>query len=496
MKAALLFILGAATAMAGIAPDQKYGWRYSLLEGSTLTDDCPICGRPTIALPMRGSFTLRLVEANVLSAIYALEDISFTAGGEPSRTYRVTGSGTLQIGGEVAVTQEGAMHVEIDNGSFTTDAQLASARGPLERLWPMIQITFSQTNGTSTQVYDLTLAAAPFREAWFSTTGGFTSATRPPADNHVSDGDVLSSAGRIVRRNAELTRRLGIMPGVPDLGLDAFDMRSGAEVVFSIETSVFSETLGPLQAGDCLSERGSIVATNQSLLSAFGIQPPVPDAGLDAMQFFDTAIPAANAAAGEVWFSIETEQFSETLGRLLRPGDLLSNRGQVIRSNAQLLQRFHPLDPGVDHGLDALYVWPSGEIWFSTETGFTGEASISYLGGDVLSDQGYVVFRNLELLNRFAPIEDKIEFGLDALWVVSDAAASVTPPRFTAIDTDRGTGDLRLQWQGDGHVFQVEGTLDLTTPWEPLSPIVPDLEFVEVGGLLHLPRHFYRIRQW
>ena len=496
MKTALLLILSAASVAAEVVPDQANGWRYSLLEGSTLTDDCPVCGRPAIILPMRGTFTLRLITDNGLFATYAMEDISFTAGSGPAWNYQVSGSGTLQIGGEVAVTQEGALHVAIDNGLVKTNAQLASARGPLERLWPMIRITLRQTDGTLTQVYDLTLAAAPFREAWFSTTGGFTSATRPPSDNHVSDGDLLASLGHIVRRNADLTRRLGIMPVVPDLGLDAIDLRPGAEVVFSIGTSVFSESLGPLQAGDCLSGHGHIVTTNQTLLSAFGIKPPLPDAGLDAVQFFDTAIPAANASADEVWFSVATDQFSETLGRLLQAGDLLSNRGRIVRTNAGLLQRFQPLEPKMDHGLDALYVWPSGEIWFSTENGFTGAGSISYAGGDVLSDQGYVVFRNLELLNPFAPAEDRMEFGLDALWLVTDAVTSATMPKITSIEINRGTGDLSLLWQGAGRAFQVEGTLDLASPWEPLSPISPDLEFRDVSELFHQAKRFYRIRQW
>jgi hypothetical protein len=497
MKVAILLLsLSAATVAGGGTPERTDCWRYTLLEGSTLTDDCPVCGRPTIILPMRGSFSLRLLDDNGLFATYALGDISFTAGGGPTMAYQVTGSGTLQIGGEVALTQEGSMQVEIDNGFVKTDAQLAGPRGPLGRRWPMIQISLRQTNGTVVQVYDLTLAAAPMREAWFSTAGEFTSSTRPPLDSHVSGGDLLSSSGRIVRRNRELTRRLGIMPIVPDLGLDALDLRAGGEIVFSLETSVFSETLGPLQAGDCLSDGGSIVTTNQALLGRFGVQPPSPDAGLDAVQFFDTAIPGANVTAGEVWFSLRDDQFSEELGVQLRAGDLLSSLGRIVLTNGQLVEPFHPNDPKVDVGLDALYVWPSGEIWFSTESGFMGEGSIPYLGGDVLSDQGYVVFRNLELLDPFAPIEDRAEFGLDALWIVSDAAASAAPLRIDAITGERATGDVRLQWQGGGRAFQVEGTPDLASPWVPISPIFPGREFIDVGALPRQRRGFYRIRQW
>src|SRR6185369_5471691 len=76
-------------------------WRYRLLNDSSLLDDCLICGRPSIQVPMRGTFSLRLIEQNVISARWAIEDIQFHAGDRP---YRVTGGGTLEIGGEVAVT--------------------------------------------------------------------------------------------------------------------------------------------------------------------------------------------------------------------------------------------------------------------------------------------------------------------------------------------------------------------------------------------------------
>src|SRR5581483_10674326 len=35
---------------------------YTLINGSSLTDDCPVCDRITIPVPMQGAFNLRLVD--------------------------------------------------------------------------------------------------------------------------------------------------------------------------------------------------------------------------------------------------------------------------------------------------------------------------------------------------------------------------------------------------------------------------------------------------
>src|SRR6185436_10949919 len=100
-----------------------------------------------------------------------MEDIQFTT---PGAGYRVTGSGTFQIGGEVALRQEMFLQVQIDNGFTSRLCYFTNTTTAVDRLWPMIDITLEQTNGTFTQVYTLRLAAAPLREIWFSTTSFFT----------------------------------------------------------------------------------------------------------------------------------------------------------------------------------------------------------------------------------------------------------------------------------------------------------------------------------
>jgi hypothetical protein len=356
-----------------------------------------------------------------------------------------------QVGGEVAVVQSMFLTAQIDDGFTNRLAYFTSNGGVIERPWPFLQIHLDQTNGTIMQFFRLDLVAAPLREVWFSTTAEFHAGIWQPPTNRVSPGDFLSSAGRIVQRNEDLTARLGLMPGVPDLGLDAVDVLSGGEIAFSIETDVLSETLGPLHHGDLLSNRGRIVARNQDLLHAFGIMPPLPDVGLDAVQVLDSS---------EILFSIETDIFSGTAGQLRR-GDLLSNRGVVIRTHDALLARFHPPPIPHDYGLDAIHLWPSGEIWFSLEEGFQDGTLGPIRAGDLLSDQGFVIYRNLDLVASFSPLEDLADFGLDALFILPGA----TP----LLNATRAGSGLLIEWDAPGAILQEADAL--TGPWRDLLPL-------------------------
>jgi hypothetical protein len=134
---------------------------YTLISGSELSDDCPICGRPTIVVPMTGTFRLRFLYQNPLVARYRVEAIAFHAGTTNGPEYWISGSGTYQIGGEVAVTQDSFLDVVIDNGFTNTSARCVNTDRTVTQLWPRIQVTADQTNGTSTTVYSLTLVAEP-----------------------------------------------------------------------------------------------------------------------------------------------------------------------------------------------------------------------------------------------------------------------------------------------------------------------------------------------
>ena len=462
--------------------EMRQPWRYQLLNDSYLADDCPVCGRPSIQEPLRGAFELRLTELNPLFSRYAVVNLSFTAGS--TRIYTIKGSGTFQIGGEVALVQQMQLELEINDGVATRVCHLKNPSPAVTGRWPMINLTLEQTDGTVTQTYTLHLAAAPLQEIWFSTGLGFTAGLGEPGP--VSGGDFLSSAGRVVHRSSQFCGALSPMPPCPDLGLDATDLLPGGEIAFSITQDIFSERLGPLRQGDVLSSRGRILHRQKELLAAFAPATPAADAGLDALHMPDT---------GEVWFSIGSEVVSKTLKVTLHRGDLLSSSGGVVRSYQQLFSRFHPPAGLTDYGLDALYVWPGGEIWFSTEKGFQDQVLGPVQGGDLLSDQGYIVFRNLELLNNFAPLEDVAEFGLDALFIVTDATPPPQAPRLE-ISAQPSTGSIRLTWEGAGRVFQVERSADPAIPFGPVSPILPGQTFEDSGVMNSRSRAFYRLRQW
>ena len=467
-------------------------WRYSLVHGATLTDDCPVCDRPALVLPLRGSFDLRLLDTNPLFTTYALEDIRFSAGHEGGPRYTVSGTGEYRVGGEVALTRQLTLKLVVDDGSGPQHAALAGDHAPLERLPPMIHASAKQTDGTDFRQLDIVLAAAPFRDLWFSTVHGMTSGTTPPPFEHFRPSEVLAIDGRRVLSNAALTRAFGIMPIVPDIGLDAIDARPGGEIAFSATQPVFSETLGEmLQPGDVLSDHGRILHRHRDLIAPFAPMPPIVDFGLDAIHDQDKQ--------GLV-FSIGTDFFSERLGVVIRRGDLLSSDGSVVRTAARLLERFHPVDdggtPAEAPGLDAVFVWPSGEIWFSTESGFADRVLGPVHGGDLLSDSGYIVFKNLELVSAFSPLEDLADFGLDALVVVTDTLAPLPPPATVSLNLRPESSGWRLEWTGDGRFFQVLGATAAGGPYLPLAPIQSNRALERTGWLSAHPDYFFRVRQW
>src|SRR6185369_5656081 len=112
--------------------------------------------------------------------------------------------------------------------------------------FPLIQARLMESNGQIAHTFSMELFAAPVRDIWFSTARSFVSTNRNTPTNKISSGDLLSLNGRVVKRNSELTARLGIMPLVPDLGLDALAVTHRGEILFSIPVNVFSETLGPI----------------------------------------------------------------------------------------------------------------------------------------------------------------------------------------------------------------------------------------------------------
>ena len=491
--AGVVFIM-ANLALAPTAGGQSSSppWFYTLVDGSQLLDDCPICDHLSIPVPLRGTFQLRLLVAGPIYASYAVENISFHAGNPGETTYQVTGQGIYTFGGEVANLQSLSLSLLIDDGVnpvlgyFTNDTSLVT------RQWPMMQVSVTQTNGTAARVFHLSLNAAPFREIWFSTAQPFTASLWNPPTNALSAGDLLSSIGQVAKRNVQLCGRLGIQPPVPDEGLKDVGILPGGEIAFSIEQDVFSETLGALHTGDLLTDWGRILRSNSNLLSAF-VPSPVPPAGpgLGAVKVTDD---------GMIYFSVQTSFYSAALGQTVQTGDLLVDSGAVVRSGAQLLANFNPAKPTADYGLSTVYLWPSGEIWFSTTQGFADTGTNFYAAGDLLSDQGYVVYRNVELISAFQPPAGVTNVGLDALYVISDVppqGKGLGPSQLAVPQpTNQPPASLMFDWSAAGHVFQLEKATNPAGPYLPASRIDTDGPFLDPGVLTNQAQAFYRLHQW
>jgi len=419
---AVLALALVATAAPGAARETPLrsavapGTVYRLVEGSYLVDDCLVCGRPTIQVPIRGSFQLVPSGQDPLYATFTVRAFRF---GSESATqpYAGFGRGRYRRGGEVALREEMSLLLRIND---RTGIRLSSGLVPPQARLPWIEMDLAETSPPDPlHVYRLHLVAVEWAELWFSTEWGFT-----PSDSligRVSDGDLLSAARGVVRRNGELTSALGIMPPAPDLGLDAVAVpflppatspaTAVPEIWFSLEEDAWSEPLGALHHGDLLSEDGRVARSFLELLQPFVPMPPIPDLGLDA---------ATLGPDGSVIFSIEEGFFSERLGIAIAPSDLLDEGGSVFRRGRDLLANFRVRSPiSGDLGTDAAHVFPGGEVWFSTDADFVDERYGPIGHGDLLSDTGRVVARNRELLASFGPIEDLADFGLDALHVVA-----------------------------------------------------------------------------
>lgn len=483
--AVFLFVLAGAP-VAARPQSVTMPIHHRLLEDSWFIDECPPCGRPTIPRRLRGSHSIQLLSENPLFSRYALSNIDWVTqdlGGDP---VRITGSGELTIGGEVVVVQEVRLQVTLATGSTNILRHFTNSSPAVTRSWPNVAMDLAAEETTFTQVFHLSVRSAPLREFWFTTAHGFTPGNALPVPKpdgpYRPAGDILSPDGRVILPNSVLTEQLGLMPPTPPLAVDAFDQLPGTQSLFSLREAVFSETLGDLPSGTLLTSSGSVFRRLKDLLAPFQpVLKPESDPGLDAVQVLDS---------GEVLFSTASDVATER--EILGHGDVLSSTGQVRHRLKELLAAFQPIAGGTttQPGLDALHVWPHGEVWFSVVNGFDSATVGPVHPGDLLSSGGWIVYRNLELLERFQPLEDLADFGLTSLFVITDTSPAAPA---ASLGSPRVGPDVQLNWTGSGRVHQVEYTPDLTLPFLPASPMLPASTWThpQTGS-----NGWYRIRSW
>jgi hypothetical protein len=125
---------------------------------------------------------------------------------------------------------------------------------------------------------------------------------------------------------------------------------------------------------------------------------------------------------------------------------------------------------------------------------FSHASSLHHVRGVSLLSPNRI--RNLELTRAFAPLEDLANFGLDALFIVTDAAASALPPKFLSPAPNSQNGNVSLNWDATGKVFQHHKTSDAFGSYLPVTPIIVETNFTDFGVLTNNTKSFYRLRQW
>jgi hypothetical protein len=394
---------------------------YRLVEGSTLYYSVSPDG-PEYAIPINGSFSLNpALSQDTKCGYYSVADLAFESKDHNPRYAGKAGSGKYElcVSGTVAPRQRMNISVSIA-GSRLITMDSGYVQTPSDIRFPWIDVTM-KTVSVSADVfvpsYSLRIVAVPMKDIAFTTTNSFTSGNTRV---RVTDGDLLSVAGKIILTNGELIKNFNLWPTfvIQEPGLDAVDIPlvsiSGSVrpfVYFSTNKDILAD--GNPGQGDILDNTGKIVMRNKELVAAFGPMPIAPNAGLDALALY----PYNSTTDKPVFlFSFVQGFFSETLGVYISAGDILLSVGKVFMTEAEILRNFKPIDMSARAiGVDAFAIRSNGEVWFSVSRDFA-DARLGKVGnGDLLSDNGRVVYRNLDLVAGFQPMEKLADFGLDGL---------------------------------------------------------------------------------
>jgi hypothetical protein len=308
------------------------------------------------------------------------------------------------------------------DGTFELDLYLRSADGnalppqPIRLAGALVdhELHVEGDNGVNLPYMSMVVTAKNtgcYSEILFSTEVDFTCGSCPGFERR-THGDLLSDLTCLVLKNWELRQNFHPIVEPFNLGLDAVSTQYFRPIMFSLEDGFYDTWYGWISDGDLLADSGTVQRRNWDLIDAF-IPVDDRDVGLDAVH--------ADGRRYERYgflFSVERDFRPTLLPWIIGHGDLLTETGRILRTNEELLRNFDPTSGGTDpydFGLDAVFVRESGEIWFSVEEDFVDRVLGRIQDGDLLSDWGYVVRQNRDLMRACEPLEDLDDFGLDAV---------------------------------------------------------------------------------
>jgi hypothetical protein len=136
-------------------------WKYTLLTGSELIVECPICALAPFTLPLQGTASLQAIEFTPGYALYAVTNVAFSTTNGPPFQYQLTGGGTYQAPGLPAFGQNMFLDLDVFDGTTHSEAMFTNAVSTITVKMPLIQINLDQTNGTPARACHLKLLAAP-----------------------------------------------------------------------------------------------------------------------------------------------------------------------------------------------------------------------------------------------------------------------------------------------------------------------------------------------
>ena len=441
--------------------------RYQLLYGSSISSRTG--NIVTSFQASRGSFDLRTDEQTGGSSRYSVENVRING----DLQHQFAGNGTFQAAAGSSIK----LSLTLINVAAPLEPALIFTNVAItpDRKWPMLALRVRQDT-TNATIYTIDIRAAPFHDIWISSAVDFRASAFPDAANLIRGGDLLSIDGRVIRRNAGLLVQFGPLV-VNDYGLDAVSLAAGGGLAIS------THDFGTLRDGDILLPTLAR-RINYKEIFTNAIASSMSDPGIDGLQF---------TSPTSFYFSVKhnaTYAPDSTTTLQLRDADIWwtdvqTHELRLVHSREELFAfaEYQPWLKDAQVGIDAFYIWPSGEVWFSLRSSWTAHTAI-------YSSDGYGVFTDTFVFQAFKP---SIDPGLDAFLVITDLASP--PATASSLSVTLSATNVVLQWPQGAGAYQVEAATELSTAFKAISPVTANATFTDV--LKQSAAHrFYRIRQW
>jgi hypothetical protein len=260
-------------------------------------------------------------------------------------------------------------------------------------------------------------------DVWFGTSTPTIAFKR--GFQYLGPGSILSISGKVIASNAQLLANFKPSFAIPlDRGLDALAVtgtKKNPMPLFSTGRSFYSRTLNRMVSdGDLLNSKGQVVATNKQLVEAF--KPKGANFGLDLIWVRSTD----GQNGPEYWFSTNRSFYSNALGKMVSSNDILSNRGQIVATAADLLGAFKPRSGTGGIGIDSLIVHQESDskevFWFSTTKDFYSTSLKRMISScDLIASNGTVLLTKRDFMKNFG-------FVLPICRPLELRATALTPP--------------------------------------------------------------------